>query len=118
MSVEKDIIDGEDEEAFRANAGGIPVDFAGQQRSLIHAPNKTQLKLYSQTRVRTCGDCKHFTKRHFESVKDKFVATLIHEQEWKTEFLGSDPDKMGICGAKDAVVTGPTHLACSNYRRR
>jgi len=113
-----DIVDGEDEEAFKARASGIPMDFAGQQRSMIHLPTLDEQKLFSRTRVRTCGSCKHFSRHHFAPHQAKFLAELHHEYEWDKKCLAEDPDKMGRCGNNPELVTGPNSLACSNYRER
>jgi len=115
--IEKDVIDQEDEETFKARQGGIPLEFAGQKRNLVKSDlTADEVKLFSEGRVRTCGGCRCFSRRHFAGKEDKFVAELIHDMEWRTEFLGDDPKNMGVCTAKDNVVTGPNSLACSSYR--
>lgn len=116
-----DVIDEEDKLAMdvRARMRGVPTNFGGQDRQLVHLPTDEEAKLFSQTRVRTCAGCKHFRKEYFgdrPNTVNKFVATLIHDYEWRKEFLGDDPKNMGLCGAKDDVLVGPSSLACESYR--
>ena len=60
--------------------------------------------------------CKNFHPKHFTAGRDKFLAALVHDYEWRVEHLGDDPKRMGVCGAKDHVVVGPNSLACDNFR--
>lgn len=118
-----DIIDEEDKLAMevRSRQGGLPVSMGGQKQRLVHLPNDEEVKNFSKTRIRTCGSCKHFRKDHFgdkKNVTNKFVAELIHDYEWRKEFLGDDPENMGRCGAKDDTITGPSSLACESYRAK
>lgn len=116
-----DFIDEEDKLAMeiRARTRGIPTNFGGKHQTLVSLPTEEEKELFSNTRVRTCASCKHFRKEHFgdnRKLVNKFVAALIHDYEWRKEFLGDNPENMGRCGAKDNLVTGPSSLACQSYR--
>jgi hypothetical protein len=113
-----DVVDEEDALAFEAHAQGIPLDFGGEKRALITLPTAEEAKLFANTRVRTCGMCQHFRRKTFQAGKEKFLAQLIHDYEWRAEHLGDDPSRMGVCGAKDHVVTGPNSLACDNFKEK
>jgi hypothetical protein len=114
----QDIIDEEDKAAFEARAQGIPLDFGGVQRPMVHLPTAHEQKVFSNARVRTCGGCKRFARHHFAPHQAKFLAELKHEYEWDQKFLCEDPDKMGRCTDNAELVVGPNSLACSNFRAK
>jgi hypothetical protein len=89
--------------------------------NIVKPPTKRQLALYSHVRARLCGQCKHFSKEHGQKIlfKQKKLAEIVHDYQWKVEHLGSDPREMGACMARE-LLTGPTHSGaeCESFRYR
>lgn len=118
-------VDEEDAMVQRAIADmhGLPLDYraGGQtvaQSSLIAAPDARQLRVFQNSRVRTCGSCKHFDNANFIKVAGAFMKKLVHEYEWNPKYIGDHPSKMGRCGQDPALVVGPNSLGCDAYRTK
>lgn len=120
MSRERNVVDEEDAQAREAQASGLPVEFrAGRDvvgRSMLVKPTTQQVATFSCTRVRTCGGCKFFHKAGFAEVRSDFMAKLIHDYQWRPDFIGDHPSKMGRCSQNEELVTGPNSLACDQFR--
>jgi len=125
----KNVIDEEDAEARRAlNNAGIPVTWhqagqglsresiVGPERRLVEKLTPQQVNLFSRSRVRTCGQCKHFRLSYFQQVKSAFMRRLVIEHEWRPEFIGDHPTKMGRCMQDESLVVGPNSLGCDAFK--
>lgn len=121
----RDIIDEEDAEAQKAHGAGrgIPLTWKSggkevSQQSMIRQPSLEEQRLFTCTRVRTCGQCQHFKHSAFQRLMPNFMAKLIHEYQWNPRFLGDNPTKLGCCGEDPELVVGPSSLGCSAFKAK
>lgn len=124
---ERNVIDEEDVLA-QLSRGAVPVQWKSGPTGevvgrdmLIHQPTRSQVNLFSQSRIRTCGGCKHFAHEHFQQkdIKRGFLTALW--EEWGPnghKYVGDRPDKLGRCKQDSSLAVGPSSLACDHYKAK
>jgi len=85
----------------------------------IVQPTRHQLNVFSQNRQKSCIQCRSFNHKRGQEIlhKEKGLATIVHEYEWKVRYLGSPPEQMGLC-EQSGALTGPLCPPCEYYRRK
>lgn len=89
------------------------------QQMLVQRPTEGEVNVFSQQRVKTCADCKHFDRNEktLKKFRDtKFFRELVHGYQWKLKYLPGKPEELGLCGVRSGTVVGPTSKACDHYK--
>lgn len=88
-------------------------------QNLVQQPTEGEVNLFSDTRVKTCASCKFFDRNEKTVQKLRqtdFWRKLKYEYRWRLKYLPGDPDELGLCGAQDGTLVGPTSRACNQYK--
>lgn len=93
----------------------------GARAPVLREPTKRELELYSDERIRTCGQCKHFDLEagRQKMIEEKFFERLTLEQDWKLRHLGAKPDELGLCGESNGtMVVSFMAVGCDHFTPR
>ena len=83
---------------------------------LVRQISPKELAIFGSQQTRSCAGCKFFNHRAAQEklFKDKELATIIHDYEWKVQHLCTDPKDLGVCEQR-GLFTGPTYAPCEDY---
>jgi hypothetical protein len=95
------------------------VDNAQAGVNLVQPPSTKQLRVFSSQVARTCAGCKHFNHKHGQDLlfKQKGLATIVHDYQWKQQHLGADPKFLGHCEQRGAL-TASYYVSCEDYKAK